>query len=70
MDYLNDAFDSILKRKILVEEETNSTVVQNNKEKLTNNSRGISRGRGRGRVKLQASQNCDKDLESGLKWLQ
>ena len=39
MDYLNDAFDSILKRKILVEEEAmslvNSTVVQNNKKKLT-----------------------------------
>ena len=34
LDFLNDAFDSILKRKILVEEETNLTVVQNNKEKL------------------------------------
>jgi hypothetical protein len=75
LDFLNDAFDSILKRKsilfnILIEEEAiplvNSTVVQNNKEKLTNNSRGISRGPGRGRVNLPASRNCGKDLESGL----
>jgi hypothetical protein len=40
----------------------NSTVVQNYKQKLTNNSRGISRGSGRGpgrgRVNLQASRNC------------
>jgi hypothetical protein len=75
LDFLNDAFDSILKRKsillnILIEEEAlplvNSTVVQNNKEKLTSNSRGISRGPGRGRVNLPASRNCGNDLESGL----
>ncbi len=54
----------------MVEEEaiplTNSTVVHVNKEKLTNNSRGISRGRGIGRVKLQARRSFDIESESGL----